>query len=233
MGETVDHAALKHELAIACRILGREGHDDSVFGHLSVRVPGQDRLWMKGHDLGLDEIGDEDSVLLDLDGKVLEGTRRRHGEYPIHTEVLHARPDVMAVVHTHPPYGVMFGASEEPLRPVSHEGSFFHPHGVPRFTLTSDLILTRERGEAVAKTLDQARAVMLQNHGVVVVGRSIREATVGALVLEKACRYQLSLIGKPYAWSTDEDTQHKQGYIYDEHSINMIWNYYLRRHGLG
>ncbi len=103
---------------------------------------------------------------------------------------MRARPEVNCVVHTHPPHAVAFGSMNRPLLPVSHEGSLF-ADGLPIFSETTDLIVTRERGEALARTLGQTRAALLQNHGLVTVGGSIAEAVMTAVILEKACQVQL------------------------------------------
>ena len=73
-------------------------------------------------------------ILVSWDGEVLEEHGRRHIEYPIHTEVMRARDDVQAVVHTHAPWAVAFAATGRPLRPISHEGALFVPPDVARFT---------------------------------------------------------------------------------------------------
>ena len=88
-------AAELQKLATACRILEMEGHGDLVLGHLSWRDPNGRGLWMKRNEIGLGEVmGPEDFVLLDFDGRKLEGSGRQHSEWPIHSEIMIARPDV-------------------------------------------------------------------------------------------------------------------------------------------
>jgi ribulose-5-phosphate 4-epimerase/fuculose-1-phosphate aldolase len=94
---------------------------------------------------------------------VLAGSGPRHSGYPIHTEIMNARPDVGGVVHTHPPHAVALATTGQPLRPVSHAANFFIPPGIPRFTQTADLVLTRELGKAVAAELAAAPAISLVN----------------------------------------------------------------------
>ena len=65
--------SLREKLATACRILGTEGHNDIVYGHMSARIPSTARFWLKGGGLGLEEITPTDLVELDLDGHVLAG----------------------------------------------------------------------------------------------------------------------------------------------------------------
>jgi L-ribulose-5-phosphate 4-epimerase len=138
---------LLERLALACRIIAMEGHNDIVWGHMSVRDPeSPEHFWMKGHEVGLDEITPEDLVLVDLEGQKLAGARRRHSEYPIHSEIYRRRPEVQAVVHTHPVYGTIMASMEAELASITHEGSIFVPPPVPHFNLTTSLIRTREQG---------------------------------------------------------------------------------------
>ena len=136
--------ALKETLVQACHILAMEGQSNTILGHMAARLPGWDRFWMKPATFGLEEITVDDLVLVSLDGEVLAGHHRRHAEYPIHGEIMRARPNVLAVVHTHPAYSVAFAARGRPLQPVGHEGSYFCPPGVPVFDRKTDLILTHE-----------------------------------------------------------------------------------------
>jgi len=220
---------LRHVVAEACRILGMEGQGDTIFGHVSARVD-EKRYWMKGAGVGLEEVDEFDVLLLDLEGNRLEGRRERHLEYPIHSEIYRRRPDVRAVVHTHPLFSTVLGATEVGLKPVTHEGSFFVPPPIPVFTQTSDLIVTRELGEAVAEALGAHRAIFLRNHGVVVTGATVEEACVGAILLEKAARAQLQAAGAgALAWTSDEEALRKRERIYTPSRIQAIWEYYRRK----
>jgi L-fuculose-phosphate aldolase len=186
-----DQAALKRDLALACRVLAANGHTDYVWGHVTARLPGWDRFWMKPHEMGLEEVRPQDLILVDLDGNVLAGDRPRHSEYPIHAEVMRARPDVLSVVHTHPRFSIAFAARGGELLPVSHEGSLFWPPGVPIFDRFTELVTTRPQGEAVAAALGDRRALFLQSHGIVVAGPSVAETCWAALCLERAAEIQL------------------------------------------
>jgi L-fuculose-phosphate aldolase len=142
-----------------------------------------------------------------------------------------ARPDVGGIVHTHSRHAVALAASGMPLRPVSHEGSFFHPPGVPRFTRTTDLILTRELGADVAAVLTDAPALFLLNHGIICVGPDLPTATVTAILLERACRQQLLTYkhgGSP-TWTDDAEALAKRDHIYGGPAMHAVWNYLARQ----
>lgn len=221
---------MQEQVAFASRVLAAQGHDDLIWGHASVRDPDGRGVWIKSAEWSLAEITPSRVHLVDADGSVLAGDGQRHSEYPIHTEILAARPDVGAVVHTHPPYAVALAATGQPLRPVSHAANMFVPPEVPRFTATADLILTRELGEQVAAELGEATAMFLVNHGIVTVGPDIRAASVAAVVLERACHQQLltqSFGGWP-SWSDPVESAAKRAHIYSERAVNAVWDYLVR-----
>jgi ribulose-5-phosphate 4-epimerase/fuculose-1-phosphate aldolase len=221
---------LQNTLATACRILGNEGHNDTVYGHMSARSPASARFWLKGSGLGLEEITPADLIELDFGGNVLVGTRSRHLEYPIHSEIYRHRPDVHAVIHTHPLYATVLGATLAELRPLMHEGAFFVPPPLPQFRQTSDLIVTPELGAAVAQALGDHKALFLVNHGIVVVGPSVEEACVAALLLEKACRAQLlAQASGTFVWTSNAEALSKREHIYTPQAMQHMWHYYCRK----
>ena len=110
----------------ASRALAAGGQTDMVWGHASIRDPGGRGAWMKSAGWGLEEIDAGKIVLVSPDGAVLdsgvaEGEGPRHIEYPIHTEIMAARPDVGSVVHTHSPAANEFAAIDVPLRPLDQD----------------------------------------------------------------------------------------------------------------
>ena len=224
---------LRRSLAYACRILAANGQNDTVYGHVTYREAGEETFWMKPATLGLDEITPETLIRVDLDGKVVEGELPCHIELPIHTEIFRAKPHITCIVHTHPLYSIAFAATGQPLYPVSHEGAQFTPPDVPRFTQTSDLIASRELGEAVARTLGEHLACYLTNHGIVVAGTSIEQAVVSAINLERASQVQLlaSASGQPFRWTADEEIPGKREKIFRNDRLRAVWEYYCR--GIG
>src|ERR1700729_3199574 len=134
------------EAARACRILDMEGHGDMTLGHLSVREASGRGFWMKRNQIGLGEVsGFEDFVLVDWDGRQIAGSGGRHSEWPIHAEILRARPDVKGGVHSHPFHASVFSAATEPLEPYTLDADYFLD--VPRHTDEVALITTRNEGE--------------------------------------------------------------------------------------
>ncbi|MFA9446461.1 class II aldolase/adducin family protein [Egicoccus sp. AB-alg6-2] len=222
---------LRDLVATGCRVLGSEGHGDLIWGHVSARDPEGRGTWMKAATWGFEEVTRDDVVLLTRDGSVIAGSGRRHAEFPIHTEILAARPDVGSVVHTHAPHAVALAATGSPLLPISHEGTLFTPPEVPRFEETGDLILTAELGARVAATLGDQRALFLVNHGIVATGRDVPTAVLGAILLERACRTQLLAVGaaSTLAASDDDEALRKRDHCYNDALLEQAWDYLVRR----
>lgn len=205
-----------------------EDQGDFVWGHVSVRDPEGRGVWMKASGWGFEEVSAERVLLVGWDGEVVAGEGRRHLEYPIHTEIMRARSDVQCVVHTHATHAVAFASLEQPLRPISHEGTFFVPPDIARFEKTGDLILTRELGEAVATTLGRRNAVLLVHHGIVTAAEDVETAVLAAILLERACHKQLLAMaaGELKTWSDDEEALAKRAHCY---SPALAWAYLVRR----
>jgi L-fuculose-phosphate aldolase len=231
---STDEDALKRDLINACRILAGEGQSDNIYGHVSARLPGAEMIWMKGSGVGLDEVREEHLVRMDLAGERREGWPRRHEEWPIHTELMRGRPAMGAVVHTHPRFGLAFAARGLELRPVSHEGAYFWPPGVPTFSQFTDLVRTPDQGAAVSRALGGARAVFLRNHGVAVVGPTVAEACYAAVLLERASEIQLlaqPAAGAPIHHTSEEEALRKKAMWYPG-AVRAAFDYLARKHGL-
>jgi L-fuculose-phosphate aldolase len=219
---------LREQVALGCRILDLEDQGDFVWGHVSARDPEGRGVWMKASRLGFDEIGPEHVILVSWDGEVLEGEHPRHLEYPIHTELMRARADVGAVVHTHAPWSVAFASTGQPLRPVSHEGTLFVPPEIARFIETGDLVVTRELGASLAACVGGRNAALMAHHGIVTCGADVPAAVLTAVFLERACRTNARALaaGGPQTWSSDEEALAKREHVYD---FGAAWDYLARR----
>jgi ribulose-5-phosphate 4-epimerase/fuculose-1-phosphate aldolase len=221
-------AELSEKVALACSILVMEGHGNLTLGHVTARRPGQTYLHMNPHDLGLEEITPQDMIVIDFEGNKLVGSGRMHSEYPIHTEIYKMYPHINCVIHTHPFYSIVVGATEGTIRTISHEGSLFA--GIPIFVETALLIRTPALGQAVARCLNGHRALLMRNHGVVVTGASIEEATIYAVLLERAARLQVtaSQVGKVTS-STPLEIEGKGEQVFYPKNINNFWEYLVRK----
>src|SRR5713101_3174796 len=154
---------LREQVAWACRSLASEGDADLTLGHVSARGP-DGEIWIKRKGVALDEVAPEDVVAIDDTDAVL------HLETALHTGVYAARADVGAVVHGHPPYATALASTSAELALLTHDGVLF-ADGLPRFE-DPDLIVDEQQGDRVAAALGAHRALLLNNHGVLVVGKN-------------------------------------------------------------
>jgi L-ribulose-5-phosphate 4-epimerase len=188
-------------LATSCHILYKLGLSDYL-GHPSVRLDAERVLIKPKHSpriRGMDRMGPDDMVVIDLDGRLVEGEHEPPSERFIHTEIYRARPDVVAVVHTHQPMSTLLGIVELPILPLLHVDSMvLDDDPVPVFHC-AELIVTAEAGRRVAESLGHHRVGHLQGHGIVSVGQSVQEATLGAIHLERLAEanYRVAQLGRP------------------------------------
>jgi L-fuculose-phosphate aldolase len=213
----------------ASSALAAAGLTDMVWGHASVRDPDGRGAWMKAAGWGFEEITEDRVVLVTPEGEVHEGHGRRHLEYPIHLEIMAARADVQAVVHTHAPALSAFASLDVELRPISHDAVVFEEE-LPRFGVTGALIATADLGRALANELGAAPAILMPQHGAVTVGPDPATAVMYAVLLERACRTQLLAMaaGGPRRWSDPAEAAFKREQIWNPGQLNAGWEYLVR-----
>jgi L-fuculose-phosphate aldolase len=211
------------QVALACRIIARFGQEDLTLGHASVRGPDGRTVYIKRKGKALRDVRAEDVIgiaLNDPDGYLTPGA---HLETVMHLETYLARPDVGAVIHTHPVYSIALGATRGGLELLSHDGLLF-PDGVPVFDGTAGLVTTPQDGKGVARALGAGRAVLLRNHGILVAGEDISWAVLTALTLERAAKIQFiaRVLGDPVPIPRDV-ARELSGSKYQEEFAEEYW----------
>jgi HCOMODA/2-hydroxy-3-carboxy-muconic semialdehyde decarboxylase len=173
------------DLVVGNHILADLGVVDG-FGHLTARDPDHPDHFLMSRSLAPALVKAEDIMEFDRDGNPVDQQGRAiFLERFIHAEVYKARPDVMAVVHTHSANVIPFSDSTVPMRAMFHSGAFLAA-GVPVFELrdqfgqTDMLIRNNEIGAALAKTLADKNVALIRGHGDVVVASSIPMAVFRA-----------------------------------------------------
>jgi L-fuculose-phosphate aldolase len=144
---------------------------------------------------------------------------------------MRARADVDCVVHTHAPWAVAFASTHQPLRPISHEATYFVPPEVARFTKTGDLITTSELGADVAGAVGGRNAAFMLHHGIVTCGADVVSGVMAAVLLERACRTNIRALagGGPKSWSSDEEALSKREHCWPPALLRQAWDYLARR----
>jgi L-fuculose-phosphate aldolase len=181
---------LHQELVAVGRRLVERGLVTGSFGNASVRLPGSDRVLVTPSGLPYEHMHTDDLVVLSLEGKVVEGSRKPTSEAPMHLAVYRARADVGAVIHTHSVHATTLACAELPIEPVHYlMAGIGHRVPVAPFAVFG----TPEIGAAAVDVLrSEYQAVLLAQHGVLTVGRDLEAAFFVAetveYVAEIACR---------------------------------------------
>jgi ribulose-5-phosphate 4-epimerase/fuculose-1-phosphate aldolase len=179
-------------LAACYRLTSMYGMTEMIANHISCRVPGHhDQFLINPYGLLYQEMDASCMVKVDVDGKVLFNATDYNvnaAGFVIHSAIHMAKPDVDCVAHTHTPAGMAVSAMECGLLPLAQTSMRFVHIGYHDFEGIADDIGERER---LVRDLGDHEAMILRNHGLLVVGRTI-PATFNALWrLERACQVQV------------------------------------------
>jgi ribulose-5-phosphate 4-epimerase/fuculose-1-phosphate aldolase len=197
-------------------------------GHVSGRDENDPNvMWINNRHASRSTLTAKDVVPFDIAaGKRIGEGIEPPSEWYIHAEVYKRRPDVHGIVHSHPEFIRTLSAVGEILRPVDAIGGYLPGEGVPVFD-SPVLINTAARGEAMAKALGVAEALMLRQHGAVVTGFSIENAVVHMICAEANAKmqYQSLQIGKPrYLHGEELKTIASEGG--GKHGTTKYWTYW-------
>ena len=218
------------DVAVAAhRALAAAGLSDMIWGHASVRLPDGSGIMTKSSGWSFEEITPQRLVRVSWDGRRLAGEGTVHIEVPIHTRIMAARPEVEAVVHTHALAVTAFASLGVPLRAISHDGVPFALQ-LPRFERTGNLIDSAELGDALAHGLGAASAIIIPQHGSVTVGRTVAQAVMHAVLLERACATFLSAAaaGGPAVWSDNDELAAKLELVWSPKQMEAGYRYLVR-----
>src|SRR5678816_3329608 len=167
------------DLAAAYRLVAHYGWDDLIFTHISARVPGPEHHFLiNPYGMMFNEITASSLVKVDLEGnKVLDSPYDINpAGFVIHSAVHEARDDANCVLHVHSVNGVAVSAQEEGLLPLSQHSMFvlaslaYHDY--------EGVALEDDEKPRLVRDLGRRRFLMLRNHGLLTVGRSVAEAFV-------------------------------------------------------
>lgn len=153
-------------------------------GNVSARIPDSEELWITPTQLYKGGLTDEKLIRVNLKGKKLEGQDRPSVEMPMHLLIYGTRPDVGAIIHSHAPMATVVGLFDEAVPPLTIETIALAEVPVVPFLLSG----TKELSQRVVDALGDGSAVLLQNHGLLTVGKDLREAANKAHQLEFAAR---------------------------------------------
>lgn len=180
------------DLAACYRLIAMHGWDDLVFTHISARVPGpEEHFLINAYGLLFEEMTASSLVKVDLHGeKVLESPHAVNpAGFTIHSAVHAARPDVTCVLHTHTRAGIAVSAQADGLRPLSQSSLFplisigYHDY--------EGVALNEDEKPRLVADLGSNNFLILRNHGLLAVGRTIPDAFLSMYMLETSCQIQV------------------------------------------
>lgn len=186
---------LREDLAAAYRLIALFGMTDLVFTHLSVRLPGEGhRFLVNPYGLLFEEITATSLVEVDADGEPRQETAWpvNPAGFVIHSAVHRARSDAACVMHTHTLAGMAVAAQAGGLLPLNQISIEFHGQvGIHDYEgiAADDNLSERER---LVRDLGLKHCLILRNHGLLTVGRTVAEAFYWMYYLEQSCRIQIA-----------------------------------------
>ena len=193
-GGPVDPASLA-DLAAAARILAAQGVVDGM-GHVSMRHPTAPDRYLMSRAQAPALVSPDDIIEYDLDCNPCNANGRGSFlERFIHGAVYKARPDVMAVVHSHSPSVIPFGLVPVPMRAMFHNAAFLAA-GVPVFDIsekfgeTDMLVGNSAKGQAFMEVMGDRDVALMRAHGSVACGSSLQTAVFRAVYTEVNARIQ-------------------------------------------
>jgi ribulose-5-phosphate 4-epimerase/fuculose-1-phosphate aldolase len=189
------------DLAACYRLVHHYRMDDLVYNHISAQVPGEEgHFLINPYGMTYDEISASSLVKIDFDGNLVQdsgtGYGINHAGFVIHSAVHRARMDVACVIHTHTPAGMAVSAMKEGLLPLTQNAMFFSGVGMHQYEGPA---VDLDEQKRLVRDLGQHDAMILCNHGLLAVGRTIPEAFITMYWLDRACQAQVLALnsGKP------------------------------------
>jgi L-fuculose-phosphate aldolase len=221
--------SLREKIALSCRILADEGHESALAGQITARGEKPGTYWMLSFGLGFDEAQASNIVLCDDDLNLLEGDGMVNPSNRFHLWIYRHRPNVNAIIHTHPPYCSALSLLGEPLVAAHMDTSMFYDDcaflaewpGPP---------IGDEEGKVIHEALVDNRSILLAHHGQLCACSTIEEATVLSVFIERAARMQLlaRAVGEIKKLKP-EMAKEAHDYRLQPKAVGATFHYYARR----
>ncbi|WP_367430029.1 class II aldolase/adducin family protein [Streptomyces celluloflavus] len=182
----------KERLAAALRLFARFGFDEGVAGHVSARDPEfPNYFWVNPFAVPFAQVNVSNLVLVDEHGSVVKGGYPvNKAAFVIHGCIHEARPEVVAAAHAHSMYGKALSATDQHIEALTQDACvFYQDHAV--FDDYTGLVEDLEEGRRLARTLGTNKALILRNHGLLTVGKSVDSAAYWFIAAERSAQAQL------------------------------------------
>ena len=217
-------------LLCAYHILDMNGHGSDGVGHVTARMSGEERFWIHFVGVGFDEVELGDLQLAGFDLRVLEGNRPINLAIAFHVAIYRARPDVNCVVHTHPAHALALGTLGQPLEIITQDGAKLLDEVAFHGGYEGPVLEEGGEAQEIARTLGARSAIVLKHHGIIAVGRSVRDAVLVALDLGMAASVQLLAMaaGRPDTAPLEGARQIKE-FLWRDPLLRGRWEILVRR----
>ncbi|HSF94705.1 MAG TPA: class II aldolase/adducin family protein [Thermohalobaculum sp.] len=186
--------AMRVDLAACYRLVEMFGWSDLLGTHISVRVPGEENAFLiNPYGLLFDEITASSLVKVDEEGNILSPTDYsiNPAGFVIHGAVHMARPEVACALHTHTPAGTSVATQKDGLLPLTQHALAVIAH--TSYHGYEGIATDLSERERLVRDLGDANILVLRNHGLLTVGRTVAEAFVWMYRAERACRMQIAI----------------------------------------
>ena len=189
------------DLAALYRLVAHHRMTDLIYTHISARLPGpENHFLINQYGVMFHEMRASDLVKIDCDGNVVDdrGDGRMSSRqvnaagFCIHSAIHMARHDLVCVIHTHTAAGMAVAAQKQGLLPISQHALKFYGHLA--YHGYEGIALDLDERVRLVRDLGEHRAMILQNHGLLVAGRTIAEAFSNIYYLERACQAQVAAL---------------------------------------
>jgi len=220
---------VQQRLAVTARMLAMDGHEAGLAGQITARADQPGTFWTLRFGLGFDEATPKDFIRVDDDLHTVEGDGMANPATRFHLWVYDGRPDVNAIVHTHPPFTSAMTMLEEPLI-IAHMDQTPFYNDCAFLKEWPGLPIADEEGRIITEALGDKHAIVLAHHGYLIAGKSVQEACYLAVYLERAARMQLraSAAGKIRP-VPDALAEEAGAYLRKDSIVNATFDYYSRQ----
>lgn len=225
---------LKRDLLHAFHVVDLEGQPSGMGSHLTARLPGAETFWFHPHSFGFGEVTHDMLHEADFELNVLDGPDLTVGgvninpTLHIHTRIYLARPDVTSILHTHAKHCLALSVIGQDLVPVSLSGALLHDDCVS-YDESATVALDRSEGEAMAEALGGRRALVLKNHGLLSVGRTVADAVITGIVMEREA--ETILLARSAGTIEPLNRQgciETKAYLTSDKMQSQLWTYFCR-----
>ncbi len=208
----MNYDRLRQEVVETARQMLNQGLVRGTWGNVSARLP--DRPGMLITPSGMDYLTMTPDDIVLVEGDSVIGRWKPSIELLLHKAIYEKRPDVGAIVHTHSVFATVFAAAERPIPAITEEmaqviGGSVEP--APYAPCGSSAL-----AELAAKYLNRKQAVLLAKHGLVGVGRDLKEALLSCIIVEKTAQIAAvaNMLGGCTEFTPDEIRELRENYLY-------------------